>query len=56
MGKRTPQNDAPFENGRCVEAGLQGFILIPGLNHTWSHRPSNSPSKPYLHKIDYEKR
>ena len=30
-------------------AGLQWFILIPRLNHTRSHRPSDSRSKPYLH-------
>ena len=30
-------------------AGLQWFILIPGLNHTGSNRPTDSHSKPYLH-------
>ena len=29
--------------------GLHWFILIPQLNHTGSHRPSDSHSKPYLH-------
>ena len=48
------QNDAPFDalyDMRAVTfvlrdemadvsiAGLQWFILIPRLNHTWSHRP-----------------
>ena len=31
-------------------ARLQWFILIPRLNHTGSHRPSDSRSKPYLHR------
>ena len=31
-------------------AGLHWFILIPRLNHTRSHRPSDSRSKPYLHR------
>ena len=31
-------------------AGLQWFILIPRLNHTGSHRPIDSHSKPYLHR------
>ena len=30
--------------------GLQWFILIPRLNHTGSHRPIDSHSKPYLHR------
>ena len=30
--------------------GLQWFILIPQLNHTGSHRPSDSHSKSYLHR------
>ena len=57
------QNDAPFVafyDMRVVKfvlpdemvdvsiAGLQWFILIPRLNHTGSHRPINSNSKPYL--------
>ena len=58
------QNDAPFitfydmhavmlvlpdEMADVLIAGLQWFILIPRLNHTGSHRPSDSHSKPYLH-------
>ena len=31
-------------------AGLQWFVLIPRLNHMGSHRPSDSRSKPYLHR------
>ena len=31
-------------------AGLQWFILISRLNHTGSHRPIDSHSKPYLHR------
>ena len=33
-------------------AGLQWFILtcIPRLKHAGSHRPSDSSSKPYLHR------
>ena len=31
-------------------AGLQWFIIIPRLNHTGSHRLSDSHSKPYLHQ------
>ena len=31
-------------------AGLHWFILIPRLNHMGSHRPSDSRSKPYLHR------
>ena len=30
--------------------GLQLFILIPQLNHTGSHRPIDSHSKPCLHQ------
>ena len=54
------QNDAPFVafyDMRYVTfglpdemAGLQWFILIPRLNHTGSHRPIDSHSKPYLHR------
>ena len=59
------QNDAPFvafHNMRAVTfvlpdemadvsiTGLQWFILIPRLNHTGSHRPIDSHSKPYLHR------
>ena len=31
-------------------AGLQWFIFILQLNHTGSHRPIDSHSKPYLHQ------
>ena len=63
-GKKT-LNDAPFVAFYGVHAvtfvrpdemadvsitGLQWFILIPRLNHTGSHRPSDSSSKPYLHR------
>ena len=59
------QNDAPFVvfyDMRAVTfvlpdemedvsiTGLQWFILIPRLNHTGSHRPIDSHSKPYLHR------
>ena len=59
------QNDAPFvafhdmravtfflpdEMADVTIAGLQWFILIPRLNHTESHRPIDSHSKPYLHR------
>ena len=59
------QNDAPFvafHNMHAVTfvlpdemadfpiAGLQWFILIPRLNHTGSHRPIDSHSKPYIHR------
>ena len=59
------QNDAPFvafydmhavtfvppdEMADVTIAGLQWFILIPRLNHTGSHRPIDSHSKPYLHR------
>ena len=59
------QNDAPFvafDNMRAATfvlpdemadvsiVGLQWFILIPRLNHTGSHRPVDSHSKPYLHR------
>ena len=30
--------------------GLQRFILVPKLNHTGSHRQTDSHSKPYLHR------
>ena len=58
------QNDAPFvafydmcavtfvrldEMADVTITGLQWFILIPRLNHTWSHRPIDSHSIPYLH-------
>ena len=63
-GKET-QNDAPFvafynmcavmfvlqdEVADVSIAGLQWFILIPQLNHTGSHRPIDSHSKPSLHR------
>ena len=59
------QNDAPFvafydmravtfvlpgEMADVSIAELQWFILIPRLNHTGSHRPIDSHSKPYLHR------
>ena len=59
------QNDAPFVaffNMRAAmlvlpdemvdvsNTGLQWFILIPRLNHTGSHRLTDSHSKPYLHQ------
>ena len=40
----------PNEMADVSIAGLQWFILIPRLNHTGSHRPIDSHSKPYLHK------
>ena len=58
------QNDAPFvafyemravtfvlldEMADVLITGLQWFILIPGLNHKGSHRPTDSYSIPYLH-------
>ena len=59
------QNDAPFvafydmhsvtfvlpdEMADVSIAGLQWFILVPGLNHTAPHRPIDFHSKPYLHQ------
>ena len=59
------QNDAPFvafydmcavtfvlpdEMANVSISGLQWFILIPGLNHTGSHRPIDSHSIPYIHR------
>ena len=59
------QNDAPFfvfydmranlfvlpdEMADVLTVGLQWFILISRLNHTGSHRPIDSHSKPYLHR------
>ena len=59
------QNDAPFvafydmravtfvlpdEMADVSIAGLQWFILKRRLNHTGSHRPIDSHSKPYLHR------
>ena len=40
----------PDEMADVSIAGLQWFILIPRLNHTGSHRPTDSHSKPYLHQ------
>ena len=40
----------PDEMADVSIAGLLWFILIPQLNHTWSHRPIDSHSKPYLHR------
>ena len=40
----------PDEMADVSIAGLQWFILIPQLNHTVSQRPSDSHSKPYLHR------
>ena len=40
----------PDEMADLSIAGLQWFILIPRLNHTGSHRPTDSHSKPYLHR------
>ena len=39
----------PDEMADMSIAELQWFILIPRLNHTGSHRPIDSHSKPYLH-------
>ena len=39
----------PDEMANVSIAGLQWFILIPRLNHTGSHGPNDSHSKPYLH-------
>ena len=59
------QNDAPFvafynmsavtvvlpdEMADVWIAGLQCFILIPRLNHSGFHWPTDSHSKPYLHR------
>ena len=43
----------PDEMADVSIKGLQWFILIPRLNHTGSHRPTDSYSKPYLHKKKY---
>ena len=37
----------PDEMADVSIAGLQWFILKPQLNHTGSHRPIDSHSKPY---------
>ena len=62
---QTTRNDAPFiafydmhavtfdlpdEMADVSIAGLQWFILIPLLNNMGSHKPSDSRSKPYLHR------
>ena len=40
----------PGEMANVMAVGLQWFlILIPQLNHTSSHKPSDSHSKTYLH-------
>ena len=42
----------PDEMADVSTAGLQWLtcILTPRLNHTGSHRPRDSPSKPFLHR------
>ena len=40
----------PYEIADMSIAGLQWFILIPQLNHTGSHRPTDSHSISYLHQ------
>ena len=40
----------PDEMADVSIAGLQWYILITLLKHTGSHRPSDSHSKPYLHR------
>ena len=41
----------PGEMANVMAVGLQWFlILIPQLNHTSSHKPSDSHSKTYLHR------
>ena len=40
----------PDEMANVSIAELQRLILIPRLNHTGSHRPSDSHSKSYLHR------
>ena len=37
----------PDEMADVSIVGLQWFILVPGLNHTGSHRPIDSHSIPY---------
>ena len=61
--EKKTQNDAPFvalydmhavrfvlpdEMADVLITALQGFILIPRLNYTGSHKSSDSHSKPYL--------
>ena len=40
----------PDEMADLSIVGLHWFILIPRLNNTWSRRPNDSRSKPYLHR------
>ena len=40
----------PDERADVLIAGMQWFILIPGSNHTGSHRPIDAHSKPFLHQ------
>ena len=40
----------PDEIADLSITGLQWIILIPRLNHTGSHRPIDTHSKPYLHR------
>ena len=40
----------PDEMADVSTVGLQWSIFIPRLNHTGSHRPIDSQSKPYLHQ------
>ena len=40
----------PDEMANVSISGLQWFIIITQLNHTGSHRPIDSHSKPYLHR------
>ena len=40
----------PDETADVSIMELQWFILIPRLNHTGSHRPNDSHSKPSLHR------
>ena len=40
----------PDEMADVSIVGLQWIILIHRLNHTGSHSPSDSHSKPYLHR------
>ena len=59
------QNDAPFvafydmhavtfvspdEMANVSMQDCSGLFLYPRLNHTGSHRPTDSHSKPYLHR------
>ena len=51
--------ELPDEMEDVSISGLQWFILIPRLNHTGSHRPKDSHSKPNLHReknIRFERR